>query len=337
MVSKPISTAVAAASAAGLPLGAAAAPPAPPPANDMTVSVEGGVAFSKYWQTTFPADAASLLPSPSLGFDKVGSPPTSTGGLQSKNNIGGYGSFSFGRNYQGNPNVDWRFSAAIFDFGTTSDSASASQHVSGLFTSATNTASITENDRFSFQTFDFDFGQKFTPGPIQVRAFAGLRVLHTDERFDTTVATTGLDKIGFLTFDTLATTMSAQGSSEYLGAGPRVGLDFNTIGPWQLVGSVSAAFLEGYRQAQYTTTTLAALTASSSTTGTSLSDYRADWVGNLEAMLGVAWQFSPNAQFMVGYKVDQWYNIRNSFSFAGFANKQDVLTQTPFLRVTLRY
>jgi hypothetical protein len=77
--------------------------------------------------------------------------------------------------------------------------------------------------------------------------------------------------------------------------------------------------------------------ATRTVTGTSLSDNHAGWIGNLEGTLGVAWQFSPNGQFMVGYRVDQWYNIRNSFSFAGFTNKQNVLTQTPFLRVTLRY
>jgi hypothetical protein len=258
--------------------------------------------------------------------------------LQSKNNIVGYGSFSFGRNYQSNPSVDWRFSAAIFDFGTTSSSASASQVVSGLLTSATNTASITENDRFSFQTFDFDFGQKFTSGPVQLRAFAGLRGIHTDELFSTAVDTTGLDKIGFETFGTLSTTTSSQGKSEYFGAGPRVGIDFNTIGPWSLVGSVSGAFIEGYRHGEFMTTMVTSLNGATRTvTGTSLSDNHAGWIGNLEGTLGVAWQFSPNGQFMVGYRVDQWYNIRNSFSFAGFTNKQNVLTQTPFLRVTLRY
>jgi hypothetical protein len=334
---KPIATAIAAASAAGIPLGTAAAQPPDQPWIGTTVSVEGGVAFSNYWQTTVPGGPASLLPSPD-NADKVGSTPISSGPLQSNNNIGGYGSFSISSTYQGSPTIDWRFSAAFYGFGTTSSSASASQFVSGEETSFTNTAAITETDRFSFETFDFDFGQKFTQGPVQFRAFAGLRGLHTDELFTTNVATSGLDKIGFDTFAVANTNVFSQGSSQFIGVGPRVGVDFNTMGTWGFVGSVSVAWIEGSRQSQYMTTTTASIGGSPPTvTPTGLFNDRYVGVGNLEGMIGVAWQFSANGEFVVGYKVDEWYNIRDSFSFAGFNNKQDVLTQTPFLRVTLRY
>lgn len=328
-ISKPITTAVAAASAAGIPVAAAAAPPAPQP--ETTYTVEGGVAFSKYWQTTFPGDAASLLPSP--GLDKTGGPPSSTGGLQSKNNIGGYGSFSLARTFEGNPTLDWRFSVAFFGFGPTTSSASASQPVflgASTIPFGTNTASITENDKFSFETFDFDFGQKFVSGPVQLRAFAGLRAIHTDESFSTSVDT---DKVGIFS---ASTSTFSQGQSQFTGVGPRLGVDFNTVGPWSLVGSVSAAFMGGDRQSQFTTT-MTSVFLGQTVTGTNFSEDRASWVGNLEGILGVAWQFSPNGQVMVGYRADEWYNIRSSFSFAGFSNKQDVFTQAPFLRVTLRY
>jgi hypothetical protein len=334
--SKPITTAIAAASAAGIPLGGAAAQPPEQPSTGTTVSVEGGIVFSNYWQTTFPGSPASLLPGVSSGADKTGSPPNSTDPLQSRKNVGGYGAFSVGRDF--NAMLDWRFSAAFYGFGTTSSSGSASQFFSGSFTSFTNTASITETDRFSFQTFDFDVGEKFTQGPIQFRAFAGLRGLHTDELFTTNVGATGTDKIGFETFGTTNTNTLAQGSSEFLGIGPRAGVDFNTTGAWRLFGSVSGAVIEGQRQSQYSTATSVSLGGATTTiTGISALGDRFDWVGNLEGVIGVAWQFSPNGQLAVGYKIDQWYNIRDSFSYAGFSNKQDVLTQTPFLKVTLRY
>src|SRR5262245_32107337 len=112
---KPVGTIVAAASAAGIPVGDAALAQSPLPQGTW-VSVEGGVAFSDYWRTTFPGNPASLLPSVS-DPDKIGSPPVSSGPLQSKHNLGGYGSFSLGTTV--NPTVDWRFSVAVFEFGTT--------------------------------------------------------------------------------------------------------------------------------------------------------------------------------------------------------------------------
>jgi hypothetical protein len=333
--SKPVSTALAAASAVGIPLGGAAAQAAPP-LSGTTISVEGGVAFSEYWRTTFPGNPDALLPGVSSSSDKTGSAPISSAPLQSNNNIGGYGSFSIGRDYDAM--LDWRFAAAYYGFGTTSSSASASQFFSGSETSFTNTASITESDRFSFETFDFDFGHKWTTGPVQFRAFAGLRGLHTDESFTTDTATTGSDKIAFETFETTNTNVLTQGSSQYLGIGPRAGLDFSTVGTWGLVGSASAAFIEGTRQGDYirSTTTFAGGGPSTLTT-TEIWNTHGDWVGNLEGMIGVTWQFSSNGQFIAGYRADQWYNIRDSFGFAGFDNKQNILTQTPFLKVTLRY
>ena len=53
-------------------------------------------------------------------------------------------------------------------------------------------------------------------------------------------------------------------------------------------------------------------------------------------MLGVSFP-TTTGQLVVGYKIDQWFNIRDSFSFAGFDNKRDLLTQTPFIKVVLRY
>jgi len=335
--SKSIGTALAAASVAGIPLGGAAAQSAPEPASGTTVSVEGGVTFSNYWQTTFPNGAIGVLPAV-YDPDKTGSPPVSSGTLNSKDNIGGYGSFSLARDV--NASLDWRFSAAFYDFGTTSSSGSASQFFTGEYDSFTNTASATENDRFYFETFDFDFGRKWTQGLIAFRAFAGLRGLYENETFTTSLSTEGTDKVGYdpATFATTDTNIFANGKSRFFGAGPRVGIDFNTVSTWGLVGSVSGALIGGIRDGTYDTATNVSVDGGPpSAFTTSVSSNRADWVGNLEAMFGVAWQFSPQGQLVIGYKVDQWYNIRDNFNFAGFSNKQDILTQTPFLRVTLRY
>ena len=53
--------------------------------------------------------------------------------------------------------------------------------------------------------------------------------------------------------------------------------------------------------------------------------------------LGVAWQFAPNGQLVLGYKLDQWWNVRSSFSFVGLDRKEDILIQTPFVKATFRF
>jgi hypothetical protein len=330
---KPIGTLVAAA-AAGVPAGGGALAQTPGPSPQITtVTIEGGIAFSNYWRSTVPGGAVSLLP-PVTDPDKTGSPPVSNGFNDSRHNTGGYGSFSVGQTI--NPGLDWRFSVAMFDFGTATASANASQNFSGDG-SFTNTASVTESNRFAFQTVDFDFGKTWSDGGFQFRAFGGLRGLYTVDRFNVAVATEGTDKVGLLTSLTTTTNESSIGSSHFAGIGPRAGLDFSTGAPFGLVGSVSGAFLGGVRSSHFdrmTTTFDGTLTTVSQI---QLSDNKADWVGNLSGMIGASWQFAPTGQFVVGYKLDQWFNIRDSFAFAGFNNKQDVLVQTPFFKVILRY
>jgi hypothetical protein len=327
---KSLGTLVTATAAAGLPVGDAAAQNRPVPFTPTTtVTVEGGVAFSNYWATTFPGSPAGLLPNLSNSTDKTGLPPVASDPLQSKHNPGGYGSFSIGRDIDAT--LDWRFSVAFFDFGRTTSSANASQQFTSRINSifdGTNTASITETDRFAFQTFDFDFGRRWTQQFVQFRAFAGLRGLHTNDYFS--VATTN-DKIGF--FHTENDVFSS-GTSGFTGVGPRIGFDFSTGTTFGFIGSASAAAIGGIRNGQFVQGTFGNGLAGDTSI---LSSDVFSWVGNLEAMLGVRWQFAPNGQVAIGYKVDQWYHLRDSFDFGGFNNKQDVLTQTPFLRVTLQY
>jgi hypothetical protein len=332
---KPVGTLVAAASSAVVPTGdgALAQGGGLPPGT--TVSVEGGVAFSDYWSTTFPGNPVSLLP-PITDPDKTGLPPTSSGSLQSRDNTGGYGSFSLGRTI--NPALDWRFSVAAFDFGTTRSAADASQDVSGFLFFFTNTASVAETNQFALVHADFDFGKIWTQGAAQFRAFAGLRALHTFDRFQRTITTEATDKVGFLTLLTTGTNELSNGSSHFTGVGPRIGMDVFVGSTWGLVGSVSGALIGGVRNSDFSQTTTVSLDGVPVlVTHTPLSDNRADWVANLSGMIGGAWQFSPVGQVVIGYRVDQWFNIRDDFGFAGFNNKQDVLVHTPFAKVVVRY
>src|ERR1700687_5318651 len=189
------------ASAAALPLADPVAAQILPPGvpGTTTYSFEGGVSFSNLSNSNYPAGAVPFIPQ---DLDKVGSPPRSMGDLDPGRRFGGYGSFSVARNIDAVN--DWRFSAGFNVFGTNERTAFASQTFTRSFLpfflfSATNSAAITERDRFGLYTADFDFGRNWTTGMVQVRAFAGLRSLYTNDRFDAFFHTEGTDKTGFLT------------------------------------------------------------------------------------------------------------------------------------------
>jgi hypothetical protein len=322
------------ASAAALPLADPVAAQILPPGvpGTTTYSFEGGVSFSNLSNSNYPAGAVPFIPQ---DLDKVGSPPRSFGDLDPGRRTGGYGSFSIARNI--NAVNDWRFSAGFYIFGTRERSADASQ----LFTStsfpfsATNTAAITERDRFGLYTADFDFGRNWTTGMVQVRAFAGLRSLYTNDRFD---AFLGTDKTGFLTSPTIITDSLSQGRSTFFGLGPRAGMDFFAGSTFGVVGNISGALLVGSRQSSVFTTDTIVVDGGSPTFGTNrVASNETTYVGNISGSLGAAWQFSPMGQLVVGYKVDKWYNVRESFAFFGLSRKEDIFIQTPFIRATLRF
>ena len=109
-----------------------------------------------------------------------------------------------------------------------------------------------------------------------------------------------------------------------------------SLSTFGIVGNFSAALLGGYRQSSFSTAN--AVTGGTPTlSGTVIVNDGNSWVGNLSGSLGAAWQFSPNGQLVIGYKLDKWYNVRESFAFVGFDKKEDVLIQTPFIRATLRF
>ena len=340
-------SAVIAAAASASQADTASAQIAAPVAGTTTFSVEGGVAFSNFSNSAFPAGAVPFIPQ-SLG--KTGFTPQSFGDLDPGQRTGGYGSFSIARNFDALN--DWRFSAGFFNFRTGDHSASASQAFTNFdnFT-ATNLASVTERDRFGLYTSDFDFGRNFVAGILRVRAFAGVRTLYTNEQFDATFHTEGTDKTGNFASALTVTDSQLQGRSSFLGVGPRAGVDTFIGSTFGIVGHASAALLAGYRQSSFSTSSTSTVTfsepdsvlpkvASAAATGPGanyLVNNGTDWVGHLAGSLGAAWQFSPNGQLVIGYKLEKWWNVRESFGFAGFDKKQDILVQTPFIKATLRF
>jgi Legionella pneumophila major outer membrane protein precursor len=326
-----LSAAIASAAAASQADGALAQTAAPAPGTT-TITVEGGIPFSNFSNSAFPAGAVPFIPQ---SFGKIGSTPVSSGNLDPGQRWGGYGSFSVARNYDAVN--DWRFSAGLYVFGTGDRSASASQQFTGPGFFAINTADVTERDRFALATGDFDFGRNWSDGIFKVRAFAGVRTLYSNDQFDAAFHTVGTDKTGLFNSTTVTDSMS-RGRSSFFGAGPRVGVDVFAGSTFGIVGNVSAALLAGVRQSSYWTLTTVAVNGGAPFSGsTYISSDGSSWVGNLSGSLGAAWQFSPNGQLVIGYKLDKWYNVRESFSFAGFNKKEDVLIQSPFIKASMRF
>lgn len=312
----------------------AAAQFAPAVPGTMTYSFEGGFSFSNLSTTNFPAGAVPFIPQV---FDKVGSNLQSFGSPNDGWRTGGYGSFSVARNFDAIN--DWRFSAAFYVFGSKTGSATASRDFSDPFFGffATNSAAVTERDRFGIYTSDFDFGRNFSAGVFQVRAFAGLRGVYIKDGFDSSIHTVGTDKLGFSVVTAIADTF-ARGRASFYGTGPRVGVEVFTGSVFGIVGNLSGAVLGGYREANVLTTGSIAFDGGVPfLTSTQLTNNEFSWVANISGSLGLAWQFAPNGQLVIGYKLDQWWNVRSNFSFAGLDRKEDILIQTPFIKATLRF
>jgi hypothetical protein len=326
-------SALIASAAAVSPVEKAMAQFAPATPGTMTYSFEGGFAFSNLSTTNFPGGAVPFIPQ---AFDKLGLTPQSSGNLNQGWRNGGYGAFSVARNFDAVN--DWKFSAAFYEFGSNGRSASATQQFVGFNFDAINSATVTERDRFRLYTADFDFGRFFAAGIFQVRAFAGLRGAYIGDGFDSSVGTVGTDKLGFLNTTTTVTNAVSYGRASFYGVGPRVGFEFFTGSVVGLVGNLSGAVLGGQRDVSVATTFI-----STTDNGvpfvavTQLTNNEFSWVANITGSLGLAWQFAPNGQIVVGYKLDQWWNVRSNFALVGFNRKEDILIQTPFVKATLRF
>jgi hypothetical protein len=317
-----VSALIASAAAASQAENAAAQPfPFPPVAGATTYTFEGGIPFSNFSNSSVPGGALSYLDT----ADKIGNSIRTTGNPNPGTKFGGYGSFSVTRNIDAVN--DWRFSTGFNLLSTgTQNSTASGDYISGVDI-LTAQSSLAERDRFGLFTFDFDFGRNWSAGIFQVRSFAGLRAVYERDRFDTTA-----DKTGFSNY-----TETVTGRSSFFGLGPRAGIEFSTGNPIGIVGSFSGALMGGTRQSSVYDAVVNFGGGLPAFASDPVKSNENSWIGNLSGSLGVAWQFSPTGQLVVGYKVDQWYNVRESFNFAFIDKKQDILIQTPFIRAAFRF
>jgi hypothetical protein len=321
---KSLGVLAAAASAAALPVGDQAhAQMAPTSGSGPWVSFEGGVLFSNFGNTTFPNGAIPSLPS--AGFDKVPNGPT-TGDYSTHRSNGGYGSFTLGQAIPGG--ADWRFTTSVFQLGTFKGTGSATNSFTGDFFDQFGSATAGERQRLLFGTIDFDLGHRFNAGTFEFRAFAGVRGIHMHEWIDQFTNSTS-DKVGEDAPPPGIFATTSQFSSRFDGAGPRVGIDFQSHATFGFFGSASTAVMFGPRNSSYLTT--------GSGGPLSVQVQSVDWIGNVSGTFGLMWRFLPNGVLQVGYRADEWVNMAESFSFVGLNQNRNVFTQSPFLRVTVQY
>jgi len=249
-----------------------------------------------------------------LNFDQTGF----LGGLPALGpaRIGGMFGVSIGKPL--NPAWDWVLGWRYNSLGTASASSP------GNFAS----------NKFSYQHFDLEFGYRPpTMGPVDVRLFAGLRVLNAQNhiRYGYDTSFIGFDKLG--NFDH---------KIDLWGAGPRGGFQAtvplgNSPVFLNLSGAASAIFTQETHR--YDFSFLMENPGPPSTGSGSLRTHSSPTVYNLEGSVALGFRVNPTTTFQIGYQVQQWWNLATTIGAAndvgGFEpGRSNVLSHGPVAKIT---
>jgi opacity protein-like surface antigen len=203
-----------------------------------------------------------------------------------------------------NPNWDWQITGTATWFDELSDS---SDDFGGNIRSD-----------LDFQTIDLDAGYHFNGNPL-TRFLFGIRVLHSD------------DSLRFTADFNTRQTFDAEGWA----FGPRVGIQSETMlgsSNFGFVAEASGSILFG----SFDTDTF------TSDTGTSDSYSDSRTLYNLEGLAGLSWHASDRLTFTAGYRLQQWWNLREGTSISDFGDffltaDGDPLVHGPFLRAATTF
>jgi outer membrane immunogenic protein len=182
--------------------------------------------------------------------------------------------------------------------------------------------------RLGYQTLDGEIGRRIqVSDPLALRAFAGLRAIHTYERIEEAVQG--------------SSNVSQAAAVQSWGIGPRAGVEFSyRLGsqPVFLTGGVDASVLFG--RAEQTTAFVDLDTPMSG----SLSSSAPSTIYTLGGRVGVTWFASPQTSVTVGYQAEQIWNLRKAYSgLAVFGDlgmldgRGDNLVHGPFARVAVHF
>jgi hypothetical protein len=312
----------AAVAAAALPVTADAADVPDIPASDYGyfLSLEGGALF---------ADPS---------FDKVGFAGSAGSGAtfdlsNFDDELGFRGVAAFGQHFQNG--WDWRVGVSVSRFMNNDASAFFS---SG---SSAGSGSSFEGDAHSdidYETADLEIGFRPDSGSsFGLRLFFGLRFLHSEDSLKTN---NFFSSGGFFSGGSID--LSTNTSTEFMGIGPRVGLDFASRmddGVLGFSGMVAGAAIFGRRDEDSAfnleVCSGGIISGGCFSSGGSNSDDENETIMNLEAALGLDLHLSDTSKITVGYRGEYWKDINGSADkFGGdpFNGDEDLFAHGPFVK-----
>jgi hypothetical protein len=205
-----------------------------------------------------------------------------------------------------NPNWDWQITGTATWFDELSDSSG------GFFDSHI-------KSDLDFQTIDLDAGYHFDGNPL-TRFLFGIRVLHSEDNLRFTAD-----------FVNARHTFDAEGWA----VGPRVGIQSETMlgsSNFGFVAEASGSILFG----SFDTDTY----TSETDTSDSFNDSRTLY--NLEGLAGLSWHASDRLTFTAGYRLQQWWNLREGTGIIdeddfSLTADGDPLVHGPFLRAATTF
>jgi hypothetical protein len=281
-------------------------------------SVQGGALFST--NTTFSDKAAAFSGFP--GTVVINDFPT---------DVGYTAGLSIGKQIDNAWDVNFAASVnrLIDNSGTTSGSSS-SGGTSGFNLSFNATTS------FAYETGDFEVGFRPMLGnDMKVRLFGGVRALHFTESLDKAGAESFFNP-GGSGFESFTST----GTSEFFGAGPRIGLSVTKRfegSNFGLSGSVAGAAIIGRQTSSFQGTAFftSGGTTSGGTFGSAASETKT--VIDLEGSLGLDYYLDDNTTLTAGYHAEDFTNIlsdNSNFLLASGGSVTNKLVHGPFLKLT---
>ena len=310
-----------------------------------TFSVQGGVLFSGVDQTL--ATAADKLGS---GFDNA------SGNPMADTDIGYTGAFTIGKKLDSGWDV--QFGASVNQFIENSGDVSAYSNSS--YTSTFNGSGYLSagsgfnihssgTTRFGFETMDFEVGYSPTLDQgMNVRLFAGVRALHfkSDDDFTGGIGgyssfyASGIGGSGS-SYSSFSYDISQKFSSEFFGAGPRVGASMSTRfegTSFGLSGMLAGAYIYGHQNDKADFSGVASgysgISGSPSSSyysagSNSISSGGNKGVVDLQASAGIDYYLDDTSVLTFGYQAEKLLNIGPLGD-----DQQDKLVHGPIIKLS---
>ncbi|MDN2578994.1 Lpg1974 family pore-forming outer membrane protein [Aquibium sp. ELW1220] len=275
---------------------AAIAAPAVASADDsypsLEIMTEGGLTLSDY----------------SKAIGKVGGP------LDFGNDMGGYGAIAVGRAFDASSPYDWRITGTVTQFLDNEESY-GDNFIGGIGT-------VSQSTSFGMQSVDFDIGRRVQRNNFEARFFAGVRGMHLklDQGSDFSASN-----------GNYGVAVGKVGTTEFLGAGPRVGVEARLGGTWGVVGAVSGSAMYGQRKngASIDYQIFDDLYQYNVEYGESQNEN--DWLAEITGSAGVSFKPNDGTEVIVGYRGQQLWNV------TGSGEGDDILIHGPFVGLKLKF